>query len=192
MSGDVNVCFWDENCSRFCSVFVFRIKQRCSLTVLPLKITALRLLETFDFSAAFSSPKMSVSGDLNLCFWDEKCQNFVVSSFSGSSSVFSNFFTLENNSTEALRNFWLFCSIWLTKNVGVRGLKLMFLGRELSKFCSVFLFQVQAALFSVLPLKTTAMGLFEILDFPGAFGSPTCPCPVMWMCIFERELLKTF
>jgi hypothetical protein len=66
--------------SKFCSVFLFQ-DQAALFSVLPLKTTALRLFETFDFSAAFGSPKMSVSGDLNLCFWDENCQNFVVSFF---------------------------------------------------------------------------------------------------------------
>jgi hypothetical protein len=41
VSGNVNVCFWKRIFFKFCSVFVFTIKQRCSLTVSPLKINIL-------------------------------------------------------------------------------------------------------------------------------------------------------
>ena len=78
--------------------------------------------------------------------------------------MFSDCFTFEYNSTEDLRNFGLFCSIWLTGKACVRGCKHMFLEENCPNFCSVFFFRIkQLCSLTALLLKLKSLRLFESL-----------------------------
>jgi len=186
--------FLDENFSIFSIAFVFLIKQRCSLAALPLKTTALSLFEILDFSAAFGSPKMSVPGGCKRMFLDE---NF---------SIFSSAFVFLIKQrcslaalplkTTALSLFEIldFCAAFGSPKMSVSGgCKRMFLDENFSIFSSGFFFWIkQRCSLAALPLKTTALSLFETLDFFAAFGSTRCRCPGMKTCIFLTRIAQNF